>query len=235
MIVTTHQNGRERVVREIEIRVLTPAFYSRFVHYAYASEAFDRECIFTDEKNRTLWVSRPELLPLLFSQPSPLDSEFVAIPPVKKSYLDELRWTLLRKLRCSPTEPAYPEALKASGITVKDIRTLPFSELDVFVRSNDGRLNAGAYRRAVTKLFLAQRFTLGFTEVVGTIDLVCRILLCYLAASVISTWGTEGYIWNDNGHAGNIGKEACLEWWWLSRVLFSVSACHMYGFLKGYK
>jgi hypothetical protein len=42
--------------------VLTPAFFSRLVHYAHSSEVFDRECVFTDERNRIIWVSKPALL-----------------------------------------------------------------------------------------------------------------------------------------------------------------------------
>ncbi|KAE9993937.1 hypothetical protein EG327_002271 [Venturia inaequalis] len=55
----------DRDMRSLEIRILSPAFFSRFVHYAHTSEAFDREGMFTDEKNRTILVSNPELLTLL--------------------------------------------------------------------------------------------------------------------------------------------------------------------------
>ncbi|KAF2133849.1 hypothetical protein P153DRAFT_330411 [Dothidotthia symphoricarpi CBS 119687] len=233
IIVTVHQRGREQVVRDLEIRVLTPAFYSRFVHYSYASEAFDRECIFTDEKNRTLWVSRPELLPLLLSQPDSAPSN--GISSNKRSYMDELRWTLLRKLRCSPAEPAYPVALKASNLTVNDIRTLPFSEMDTFVRGNNNSLYAGEYRRAITRLFLAQHFTRGLTEVVDLIDMAWRILLCYLAASMMSNWSTDGQSRNDPGCFRKIDGRTSLERWLLPGTLILISACHGYGLLKGYR
>ena len=49
--------------RTITIQILSPAFYSRFVHYAHAKEAFDREYLATEEKNRTLVIKNPSLLP----------------------------------------------------------------------------------------------------------------------------------------------------------------------------
>ena len=51
--------------RTLTIKVISPAFYSRFVHYSHAQEAFDREALATDEKNRTVLVEPPHLLPIL--------------------------------------------------------------------------------------------------------------------------------------------------------------------------
>ena len=50
--------------RTLTIKVLSPAFYSRLVHYAHVKEAFDRECLATEEKNRTVVIRSPQLLPI---------------------------------------------------------------------------------------------------------------------------------------------------------------------------
>jgi hypothetical protein len=228
----------------IEIRVLTPAFYSRLMHYTYTSEAFDRECIFTDERNRTLWICRPQLLALLISERSSL-GEDMEMPPVRRSYLDELRWMLLKRLRCAPPDPAYSVTPQSSG--VNDIRPRPYSELDNFVRSFFGKEHAGEYRRIVTKLFLAQRFCFGFPEIVGLVDLILRMSLCYIAAAQLKSWtasspGSEsaeplkGLVTQRDWFAcSDVVVNDASNWWWVASSAMSVYACHAYGLLKGYK
>ncbi|KAF1917625.1 hypothetical protein BDU57DRAFT_493776 [Ampelomyces quisqualis] len=243
IIATTQVPGHTQAAKELVIRILSPAFYSRFVHYAFTSEAFDRECVFTDEKNRTLWISRPELLPLLLEKS--ISSK--ALPTTKRSYLDELRWAFLRKLRCAPAPPAYAISTPSKAeITTEDVRTLPFSPMDRYVRSVYLHALSGQYRRTVTKLFLAQRLTFGFVEIVGLLDLIARVLLCsicFFQLGVIRAQATKADIY---GYTANTFKDRALgayfkegteghgEWWWLIGSALSVSACHMYGLLKGY-
>lgn len=209
-------------MKEIEIRVLTPAFFSRFVHYAHTAEAFDRECIFTDEKNRTCWISRPELLAQLLDQSKPASSESTA--PNHCSGLDKIRWSLLVRLRCAPAEPAYNPTPKSSGFRLEDIRAARFSELDGIVRSQHGQTYAGEYRRIVTKLFLAQLFCSGFPQIISVFDWILRGTLCYLAARQVSNF--DEVTWS-----------ALLnwEWWPLLRIVGVVSASHAYGLFKGYR
>lgn len=241
----THIPGQNRPVRELEIRVLTPAFYSRFAHYAYIAEALDRECVFTDEKNRTLLISRPELLPLLLEKS--ISAEPQEWPTVRRSWLDELRWNMMRKLRCAPAPPAYDVPSPSNGqVTMEDVRSLPFSELDEHARSFRAHQPVGQYRRIVTKLFLAQRFAFGFPEIIGAFDLLLRLSLTCLGLFQLATWrarmvGTD--IPGCSEIAFKAGRwDACFqdiqevhgEWWWLIGTTVAVSACHMYGVLKGY-
>ncbi|KAF3041303.1 hypothetical protein E8E12_004590 [Didymella heteroderae] len=205
-------------IKELEICILTPAFYSRFVHYAYTSEAFDRECIFTDERNRTCWISRPELLAELLTQAA----STVSRSTVWRGRLDEAKWLLLKKLRCAPAEPAYNATPKSSEFRLEDIRAAKHSEMDTFVKAQRPKY-AGEFRRIVTKLFLAQRFCFGFPQVITLMDLTLRIMLCYLAAKQMSN--SDVFAWR-----------ALLEqdWWPLSRSIVAVTASHAYGLLKGY-
>lgn len=218
--ISSTRPARGGEVKELDIRVLTPAFYSRFVHYAYTSEAFDRECIFTDEKNRTCWVSRPKLLAQLLSQCATLRSPSIA----PKSSLHELKWLVLKKLRCAPAEPAYNATPNNTEFRLEDIRVMKFSELDAFVRQHESQKYSGIYRRMVTKLFLAQRFCLGFPQVITLCDWAVRSLLCYCAASYVSSY------------SGSARKELLDERWWpLCQTIAVVSASHAYGLLKGYR
>jgi hypothetical protein len=245
-VIKTHNPDPNRPQKNLEIRVLTPAFYSRLVHYTYISEAIDRECIFTDERNRTLWMCRPQLLPLLLSSRSSIRLDNKDAPPVRRPSLDELRWWLLKKLRCPPADPAYSATPQNSAVHVDDIRARPYAELDRYVRGTFEQQYACEYRRMVTKLFLAQRFCFGFTEVVGLVDLVMRVLLCYVAARQLRSW---------SGETAGLMSFECLEslverrdwstcfdvlvrdpwsWWVLVKSALMVSMCSLYGSLKGY-
>jgi hypothetical protein len=244
-ITTTRQSEQDGRPLELELRVLTPAFYSRFIHYAHSSEAFDRECIFTEDKNRTLWISRPQLLPLLLNKPS--FSEVDNKAQVTRNILDEVRWTFMKKLRCAPYPPAYAVSTPSlAELVVEDVRSLPFSELDQCVRSLRGRACAGEYRRTVTRLFLAQRFGFGYGQVIGLLDLTARVLLSYLGVMQLAAWrvqidqaGTGGCT-TKMLRDGNLAlcfsnvRDAHGEWWWLLGTMLTMSACHLYGLLKGY-
>jgi hypothetical protein len=247
IIERTDQPAGNQPTKYLEIRVLTPSFYSRLMHYAYTSEAIDRECVFTDERNRTLWMCRPQFLPALLSERASLHMREKNMPPAKRSYVDELRWTLLRKLRCPPADPAYSVTPQNSAMNIDDIRPRPYSELDRFIRSNMGRQYAGEYRRIVTKLFLAQRFCFGFSEIVGLVDLVLRVLFCYLVVVQTRSWSgsSAGLVSADclKGLVTQKGWTDCVgilsdhsrDWWWFASSAIAVFACHAYGLLKGYR
>jgi hypothetical protein len=243
-LATSYVQGRNRGLRELEIRVLTPAFYSRFVHYAYTSEALDRECIFTDEKNRTLWISRPQLLPLLLNRSVSAENQS---PLVTRSYFDELRWNVLKKLRCAPATPAYGSSSSYDpAMTSEDVRSLPYSEFDQYVRNRCPSAQACEYRRTVTKLFLAQRLCFGFSQIIGLLDSVVRLLLCYMALSQLGVMRARITQADIGGCSTSMFRNGTLcvclrdvrqahgEWWWLIGAALAVSTTHLYGFLKGY-
>ncbi|KAM0714793.1 hypothetical protein Q7P37_009257 [Cladosporium fusiforme] len=166
--------------RTLTIKILSPAFYSRFVHYSHTKEAFDREALATDEKNRTLLVEPPHLLPVLLDAVKQAKHH---IPPQRSNPLETLRWKLLRRLRCPPAAPAYPSSQPQNptipGTTTIDIRTFPHSELDLFTRQNPAE--KPLYRRTCTKLFLSQRLTLGFPVLITALDLLLRAVFLLTA------------------------------------------------------
>lgn len=243
IITTTHPSRPGEQPRQLEIRVLTPAFYSRFVHYAYTSEAFDRECIFTDEKNRTLWISRPQLLPLLINTPSHTQTDETLAD--SKSYSSELRWRLLRKLRCAPMSTSYESTPGKVETSTQDVRSLPYSEFDQYVRHLPDRAWPGKYRRTVTKLFLAQRFSMGFPEIVGLLDVLLRVTFCFIAAFQMATWRTLSHTKSTDRSSTTLVANGTFsmyledvgaahgELWWLIGSTVAVSACHIHGMLKG--
>ncbi|KAF1983263.1 hypothetical protein K402DRAFT_414494 [Aulographum hederae CBS 113979] len=178
---------------QLELRVISPAFYSRVVHYAHTSEALDRECLFTDEKNRTLWVSRPELLPCLLSSHS--SSQVVASPSLGR--VDSLRWAVHKKLRCPPASQCYSFA-DVSGVS-RDIRNLPLSALDQFAQTH---ADASVYRRICAKLFIVERVAFGMTPIMEFLDVLLRAtfiltIFQHLAVEKIQGCGRSffGWLW----------------------------------------
>lgn len=165
--------------RTLTIKILSPAFYSRFVHYAHVKEAFDRECLTTDEKNRTLTLQGTDALPALLDALKET-AQNVKRRSKKPTLLNGLRWGLLRRLRCPPAAASYPS--DASRLdheyTVQDIRSFHFSELDQYVRQTHA--NGDEYRRIAFKLFMAERMAFGLPVLVAMCDLVIRSILVLL-------------------------------------------------------
>jgi hypothetical protein len=161
----------------LTLKVLSPAFYSRFIHYAHAKEAFDRECLATDEKNRTLVIEGAHALPIL------LDSILAVDKSTRHnsrplSFLDRFRWNLLQRLRCPPAAASYPIpdptqiANQASSHAVLDIRSFPLSELDRYIQHYAS--SSEAYTRIAMKIFAAERLTFGIPALLKLFDLLVR-------------------------------------------------------------
>jgi len=167
----------------LELRVLTPAFYSRFMQYSHAIEAFDKESLFTDERNRTIWVSQPTLLPILFDTKSRSRDDGLE----RRGVFERAQWELHRQLRRPPADESHPLTRGPSDIV--DIRCSPFSAMNVFVRTNHG--NANRYRRICAKLFLAQRVAFGFTQIIDLLDLALRICMIYGAYAACAVLGQQ--------------------------------------------
>lgn len=186
--------------KELVLRVLSPGFYTRFAHYAHTTEAFDREGLCTDSKNRTMAIENAENLPLLLSSSTSSKSRVQIL-----SRLEQYRWTLLTKLRSPPPAPAYPdsEPFNHDTHTIQDIRVLPPSPLDRFAMSfsNDETYKdmihkhlhhtnpsiirdyddlSSLYRRTVTKVFIADRWFMGFEGLVDALDFTFRVALVVL-------------------------------------------------------
>ncbi|KAF2485269.1 hypothetical protein BDY17DRAFT_241670, partial [Neohortaea acidophila] len=179
-----HSDGQEEVAmyspgfiyeddhkRKLTLRVSSPAFYSRFVHYAHVQEAFDRESLSTDEKNRTLIIENQALLPTLLKAIQTTEQQNAKLP-TPTTLIDRPRWSILKALRCPPSSPSYPNPTTTT--TISDIRTLPQSPLDTYIQQHQPAPEAGTYRRIATKLFLAQRFAFGIPALVTALDWLVR-------------------------------------------------------------
>lgn len=168
----------EAHTRTLTLKVLTPAFYSRFIHYAHAKEAFDRECLATDERNRTIVIEGAQALPILLDAMK--ESKQTDRRP---RWLERQRWNLLRRLRCPPAAVSYPShnGRADEEYVVTDIRSFRHSELDMFLRRQ--ALDVEVYCRIAMKLFVAERLMFGMPALLTLCDWIIRAIML-LAAMV---------------------------------------------------
>ena len=189
--------------RTVTLKVLSPAFYSRFVHYAQWNTALNGECHATDERNRTAKLEglgkMPDLIPALYEQSqTPKSSE---APAGSMSILDQVRWTCMRRLRCPPAGYAYPENISNDLFATSHPAA---SEMDGFVRTHCS--DAEVYRRITTKLFLAQRLCFGIPGLLDVLDYLFRAALllasmfyCDRATNPVDVFRPRKLGWSDVG------------------------------------
>ncbi|KAI9881493.1 MAG: hypothetical protein M1830_000056 [Pleopsidium flavum] len=175
----------------IELRVLTPAFYSSFIKHACVAEAFDAEMLCAIEEKRTLWASKPELLPLIFPDyigRNPGTAKSLEVQCLDR--LDRWRWSALRMLRSTPKRRS-PNRIRSSIcdnlMTTKavDIITCPLSPMDTFILRCCTTQNIRKYRRAVTKSLISRRLAFGTTGLLELYDIILRLFLAWVAAQIL--------------------------------------------------
>ncbi len=170
---------------DVEVRVLTPVFYARFVHYAHDFEGLFNELA----ESRTVAVDKPDMLPHIFLKKG--------APPFHASSLTEyLYFRLIQALRRTPeaiqrplTSAETSAGAQASSLKPADIRGFRISSMDAYVLEHGSDSVKSMYRSAVSRLFLADRFFLGSLELLSTLEFIWRVGVAYfflLAFTVLS-------------------------------------------------
>lgn len=222
-MILNSTSAKDNKKTHCDFDVLSSVFYTRFVHYAHTSEALDREYLCTDPKNRTIHLSNASLLAKLFEQRKSMPTLHATVERAYiNGFMDRIRWRTLQWLRCAAAEQSYPTTSavglgRDSQIVQQDIRQVPLSELDHFVLSHSEK--AFLYRRQVTMLFLAQRYTLGLAAVVGMADIVLRLCTIIAISKVIDHWVRPD---NGIGHA-------------LARSVAAIGWLQLYSMIKGFE
>lgn len=171
------QISADKSVQELEFKVLTPAFYSRFVYYAH-----DLEALFCElRENCTIWVSRPDLLPkLVFKKPPQ--------PLHLSSRFEFGQFKMIQRLRRRPERIVRPltssqqsdQATNTGPDTGQDIREFRPSSMDGYVLAHEYPEARKTYRSLVLKLFIADRIALGSMDLLRLEMLIARGLLAWL-------------------------------------------------------
>jgi hypothetical protein len=164
-------------IQHVKINILTPIFYSRFVHFAH-----DFEAIFSElAENCTIWVDQPEILPNIFlkKQPSPLH-----VP----SFVDFIYFKLIQKLRRRPAKIVRPMTSAdpvGSTTNAEDVRGFRISPMDAFVLEHSSKETRASYRSLLVRIFIADRLFLGMTEIIYALELIGRFGAAWWLASFI--------------------------------------------------
>lgn len=161
--------------KTLELRVLTPVFYSRFVHYAHDLEAFF--CEF--QESGTIWLSQPSLLPeLVLKKPRPPQS----IPNLTNYFC----FKAIQSLRRRPAPIDGPNissgVAKQSGIEKSDIRTFRLSAMDGYVLAESALSEQSNYRTEVLKLFISDRIALGSVDLLTAEVFIIKCLVAWALA-----------------------------------------------------
>ncbi|KAF1739142.1 hypothetical protein CRV24_001074 [Beauveria bassiana] len=164
---------------DVEIRVLTPVFYARFVHYAHDFEGLFNELA----ESCTVAVDKPDMLPHIFLKKGAL--------PLRASGLAEYAaFRLIQALRRTPEPIRRPmtsaeDSLGGQASTRKpvDIRGFRISPMDAYVLEHGSDSLKSMYRSTVSRLFLADRFFLGSLGLLSAVEFMCRAGFAYLLVS----------------------------------------------------
>ncbi|KAJ4396304.1 hypothetical protein N0V93_000523 [Gnomoniopsis smithogilvyi] len=162
---------------EIEFKVLTPVFYTRFAFYAH-----DLEALFSElRESCTIWVSRPELLPkLLFKGPAPA---LEARNPLDFLFFEAIRYLRRRPERIVRPLTSSQKSVEApAGTYAVDIRDFRISSMDAFIlRQADAKLKK-QYKSLVIKLFIADRLAFGSLLLVDLTLIMAQTWLAWTVA-----------------------------------------------------
>jgi ABC-type uncharacterized transport system substrate-binding protein len=181
MLSVATKDIQDADIDEVEFKVLTPVFYTRFVFYAHDLEAFFSEL----RESCTIWVSRPDILPkIVFKKPA---AALEARGLVDFAYFEAIRYlrrrpeTIVRPLTSSQT------LQESSPTTAVDIRDFRISSMDAFIVQQEDPGMRKRYRSLVLRMFVAHR--LGF----GSLMLVDAALI------TLKTWlaWTATFAWED--------------------------------------
>lgn len=167
-----------KATQTLELKVLTPVFYSRFVHYAH-----DFEAIFTEmADNGTIWTDKPHLLPEIFLKKR-------SAPLHAATATDCMYFKGIQQLRRRPSQlprvstSADPPATSPAVVDIRDFR---ISSMDAYILGHADPKMKASYRSTLLRLFAADIYFMGSPEVLGIALLVFRSGLAWVSATTLS-------------------------------------------------
>ncbi|KAK0614256.1 hypothetical protein B0T14DRAFT_436794 [Immersiella caudata] len=175
MLSARARTGKE-AVEEMEFKVLTPVFYSRFVYYAHDVEALFCEL----QESCTIWISRPDLLPnFALKKPAPTLTS--------SNYLEFAYFKLIQRLRVRPERierPLTSSAAPTAKTAPADIRGFRISPMDGYVLSQESSSVKRVYRNCVLRLFLADRIAFGIVPLLSLESLLLQTMFAWALSPV---------------------------------------------------
>lgn len=151
--------------KELEIRILSPSFFSNFVPCTDSLEA-----LLSEHQNETISLSDPELFKTLdfdISHPS-------APSPMKLDFFERLRWRALRDLRPQSTNPKMGN--RGNGL----------SSFEHFILTHCDARERRNYASRILRLFLSSRLAFGSLDILDVETFVLKFVAMWFI--VWSLW-----------------------------------------------
>jgi hypothetical protein len=157
----------------LEFKVVTPIFYTRFIHYAHDLEAFFSEL----NENGTISLSDPSLLPKLVIK-APLPTQ------ITSSRICYYALQAIQHLRRRPDRIPVPgKPVPASdGVSKVDIRNFRLSGMDGFVLSTSNESEQWVYIKEVLRVFISERVALGAVQLLDMEIFLLRVVAAWCVA-----------------------------------------------------
>lgn len=162
----------------LELKVLTPVFYPRYVRYAH-----DFEAIFTEmADNGTIWVNEPKYLPYIFLKK-------VSTPLQSTNAMDFFLFKAIQTLRRRP--PTIPRVSKSADPPANmpltmDIRDFRISPMDAYVLEQASRQTKVTYRSMLLRLFVADYYLMGNAMLLDSTIFGWQLAAALLSAKALS-------------------------------------------------
>lgn len=160
----------------LELRVLTPAFYSRFIQYWNHLDAVNAEL----NVHKTIWVDKPELLSYIFGK--------ISITSRSISLSDRLFASLLRLLRNKPRRITLDSTLEGPSRTwhvAFGNKEDTMSNMDSYILLNGSRDLKMELKCATVRQLVADRFFIGRTEILDRMSCVARVGIAYVCVKFL--------------------------------------------------
>jgi DUF1365 family protein len=159
--------------RTIEIRVLTPAFYSQFVRFRDYGEAFGKLCFDVPDSAKHVYIADRVAFLDMLSRVEKLNPGIAKVP---------FRWRLLAWLRAKKS--IYSLLLTTmSGGYPADGCVFDLSQLDMLIMNNCNYVSRKRYFRTVATLLISDRLAFGWTEILRFYGVLIWAFLVYVATS----------------------------------------------------
>lgn len=175
--IFTSSNGKDpknNIV--LELRVLTPAFYSRFIQYWNDLDAVNAEL----NVHKTILVDKPERLPCIFGK--------MSITARSMSLSDRLFASLLRFMRNkrrSITLDSTIQGLSRTCHAAFGNKEDTMSTMDANILLNGSRELKREFKCAAIRQLAADRFFMGRTEIWEWMSYVARVGIAYACVNLL--------------------------------------------------
>jgi hypothetical protein len=171
VIMSSSAQLAEEQVEELEIRALTPIFYSRVVRYRDILDGILSEC----HESSTISLSNIDVLMKFKWERQTFDC-------IRPGLHETYSYTLLHKLRRRPAPIVCLDEPKAGPPQRSFMPEESLRSLDAFVLQHSGFAERKEYWARLWKLFIAERIAFGWAEILDLEMFVAKIVVLWTIA-----------------------------------------------------